>query len=51
MDLEIHVVPEKRNENVVMIFKKLSEIVNYQISDKEIKAKRCQNKCIFKPTF
>lgn len=40
LNLEIHAVPEKNNENVVKIFRDLCDIINAPITDPEIRACR-----------
>ncbi|XP_052755624.1 uncharacterized protein LOC128201770 [Galleria mellonella] len=40
MNIEIQAVPEKRSENVVGIFKKICDVINFPISDTEIHACR-----------
>ncbi|XP_048489186.1 uncharacterized protein LOC125491396 [Plutella xylostella] len=40
LNLEVHAVPERRNENVVLIFKKLCEIIGYPIVDSDIRSCR-----------
>lgn len=40
LNVEIHAVPERRNENVVELFKKLCEVINFSIADSEIRSCR-----------